>query len=144
MSWVYLSFYLCYPKTTKNNRRTTKDNRKQRASSDAAVQLAKMLRQKWLCDKYCNCALRTEIANYPRLLVWCSSDRAAGVGVSLGTLDLVRVDGRPCQVGVLYIIVSSRNRSRACTSRTPATRSEPTQQQQTKLRHFQYAVRSTQ
>ena len=24
------------------------------------------------------------------------SDRVAGVGVSLGTLDLVRVDGRPC------------------------------------------------
>ena len=29
---------------------------------------------------------------------WCcvGSDRVAGVGVSLGTLDLVRVDGRPC------------------------------------------------
>ena len=28
---------------------------------------------------------------------WCcvGSDRAAGVGVSLGTLDLMRVDGRP-------------------------------------------------
>ena len=25
----------------------------------------------------------------------------AGVGVSLGTLDLVRVDGRPCLVGVV-------------------------------------------
>ena len=29
---------------------------------------------------------------------WCcvGSDRVAGVGVSLGTIDLVRVDGRPC------------------------------------------------
>ena len=29
---------------------------------------------------------------------WCcvGSDRAAGVGVSLGALDLMRVDGRPC------------------------------------------------
>ena len=61
-----------------------------------------MLRQKWLCDKYCYCVLRTEIANYPRLLVWCSSDRAAGVGVSLGTLDLVRV--RAAFFGVLYSI----------------------------------------
>ena len=35
---------------------------------------------------------------------------------------------------------SSRIRSRACTSRTPAARSEPTQQQQTKI----FSVRSTQ
>ena len=38
--------------------------------------------------------LRTE-----NIFVCCcgvGSDRVAGVGVSLGTLDLVRVDGRPC------------------------------------------------
>ena len=40
------------------------------------------------------CVLRTENI----FVCWCcvGSDRAAGVGVSLGTLDLVRVDGRPC------------------------------------------------
>ena len=40
------------------------------------------------------CVLRTENI----FVCWCcvGSDRAAGVGVSLGTLGLVRVDGRPC------------------------------------------------
>ena len=40
------------------------------------------------------CVLRTENI----FVCWCcvGSDRVAGVGVSLGTLDLVRVDGRPC------------------------------------------------
>ena len=41
-----------------------------------------------------HCVLRTENI----FVCWCGvgSDRAAGVGVSLGTLGLVRVDGRPC------------------------------------------------
>ena len=40
------------------------------------------------------CVLRTENI----FVCWCcvGSDRVAGVGVSLGTLGLVRVDGRPC------------------------------------------------
>ena len=42
------------------------------------------------------CALRAENI----FVCWCcvGSDRAAGVGVSLGTLDLVRVDGWPCRI----------------------------------------------
>ena len=49
------------------------------------------------------CILRTEHI----FVSWCcvGSDRAAGVGVSLGTLDLVRVDGRP--VGVVTHCVAS-------------------------------------
>ena len=51
------------------------------------------------CANYCvlhtaYCIRRTE-----NILVCCCGigfDRVAGVGVSLGTLDLVRVDGRPC------------------------------------------------
>ena len=46
------------------------------------------------------CVLRTKNI----FVCWCcvGSDRAAGVGVSLGVLDLVRVDGRPCLgVGVV-------------------------------------------
>ena len=44
------------------------------------------------CTAYC--VMRTENI----FVCWCSvgSDRAAGMGVSLGTLDLVRVDGRLC------------------------------------------------
>ena len=40
------------------------------------------------------CVLRTENI----FVCYCcvGSDRVAGVGVSLGTLGLVRVDGRPC------------------------------------------------
>ena len=36
---------------------------------------------------------------------WCcvGSDRVTGVGVSLGILDLVRVDGRPCLGCVLFV-----------------------------------------
>ena len=41
---------------------------------------------------------RCVLAAYNVFVCWCcvGSDRAAEVGVSLGTLDLVRVDGRPC------------------------------------------------
>ena len=44
--------------------------------------------------RWCRNILHTE-----NILVCCcgvGSDRAAGVGASLGTLNIVRVDGRPC------------------------------------------------
>ena len=56
------------------------------------------------------------------------------------SFDPLRLSGNPhSESGIASLF---RMRSRACISRTAATRSEPTQQQQTRL--FQYEVRSKQ